>query len=375
MGLDMIDLTTPLGSFLVNVAVGTVAGGVTNAVAVWMLFHPYERRFGLQGAIPKNKERLAKSIGRVVGERLLTPGDIGDALQKDGLRETVDAKLAEFVARLLEREWPSLRELLPDSVLPDVERALNVLGPQLAKVLAAHADTPAFEEQVLAFVQRAREELAPLELGLLLTPERRAELAAQAALLATELLEEGRTQEGRPMRAKLGDFLFKVAGTERTQHFVERAVGDALQRAETRTWGEVLAPLRDHVVAGWIVDAARSARARELGTEAAANAGRALLDKPVGQLSRFLPEDASVSLAHRAAPVLWAWLMQQIPGWVATLDVHGVVERKVLGFSTHRMEELVRNVTQKELNLIVRLGYVLGAFIGMVTWVVGRMMQ
>lgn len=367
-----MDLNSPLGSFVVNVVVGTVAGGVTNAVAVWMLFHPYEQKFGLHGAIPKNKARLAKSIGRVVGERLLTPEDIGEALQKAGLRETVDAKLAEFVQRLLDREWPSLRALLPPAVLPDVERALNVLGPQLATTLAAHTETPAFEGQVLAFVQRVRAELAPIELGLLLTPERRAELAAQAALLATELLEEGRTQGGRPIGARVGDLLFRVAGTERTQQFVERAVADALSRAEGRTWGEVLAPLQDHVVAGWIIEAARSARARELGAEAAAQAGTALLDRPVGRLSRLLPADAAASLAGRAGPALWAWLTLQLPGWVATLDVQGMVERKVLGFSTQRMEELVRNVTQKELNLIVNLGYALGAVIGIATWVVGR---
>ena len=102
-------------------------------------------------------------------------------------------------------------------------------------------------------------------------------------------------------------------------------------------------------------------------------AARVLLDRPIGRLSRFLPADASISLAHRAAPALWAWLSLQLPGIIASLDVHGIVERKVLGFSTQRMEELVRNVTQKELNLIVNLGYVLGAVIGVVTWVVGRM--
>ena len=35
--------------FALSVFVGTVAGGITNAVAVWMLFHPYERTFGLKG--------------------------------------------------------------------------------------------------------------------------------------------------------------------------------------------------------------------------------------------------------------------------------------------------------------------------------------
>ena len=40
------------------------------------------------------------------------------------------------------------------------------------------------------------------------------------------------------------------------------------------------------------------------------------------------------------------------------------VEEKVLHFPTPRMEEIVRKVTDRELKLIVRLGYVLGAVIG-----------
>ena len=36
----------------------------------------------------------------------------------------------------------------------------------------------------------------------------------------------------------------------------------------------------------------------------------------------------------------------------------------LLGFSLERIEEIVRNTTQKELNVIIKLGYVLGAFVG-----------
>jgi len=43
----------------------------------------------------------------------------------------------------------------------------------------------------------------------------------------------------------------------------------------------------------------------------------------------------------------------------------------VLGFSVQRVEELVRATTQRELDLIVRLGYVLGACVGLVAWGVG----
>ena len=42
------------------------------------------------------------------------------------------------------------------------------------------------------------------------------------------------------------------------------------------------------------------------------------------------------------------------------------VEEKVLHFPTQRMEEIVRRVTDRELRLIVRLGYVLGAGIGLI---------
>ena len=60
---------------LITIGLGALAGGVTNQIAIWMLFHPYEppKLFGrwrlpfLQGAIPKNQPRLAAAIGRTVG--------------------------------------------------------------------------------------------------------------------------------------------------------------------------------------------------------------------------------------------------------------------------------------------------------------------
>ena len=68
---------------LITIGFGALAGGLTNTVAIWMLFHPYEPpRLGgrslpmLQGAIPKNKARLASRIGRTVGTRLLTDEDL-----------------------------------------------------------------------------------------------------------------------------------------------------------------------------------------------------------------------------------------------------------------------------------------------------------
>ena len=102
---------------LVTVGVGALSGGITNAVAVWMLFHPYDARgigpFKLQGAIPKNKARLAKSIGRTVGQRLLTEEDLARQLSAPGLREAFDQAVAGFLERALNTARGSLRAELP----------------------------------------------------------------------------------------------------------------------------------------------------------------------------------------------------------------------------------------------------------------------
>lgn len=358
--------------FLLNVAVGTIAGGVTNAIAVWMLFHPYERRYGFHGAIPKNKARLAKSIGRTVGEKLLTPKDLLDELSRAGIRETLDAKLAEFIGAALETERGPLRELLPTSVLVEVEHALAGLGPSVADGVAAYTATPEFEARVRAAVARLREEVGGMTVGQVLTPERRADLASQAATLATELIEEGRQADGRSATARIGDLLLRMAGTERTRSFVERTVSDALGRAEHRRWSDVLDAIGEDTVVRWLVEASRSPRANALAAEGATKGAAALLDRPIGRPGRFLPADAPARLAAAAGPALWEWIEAQLPRLVEQLDIQAMVERKVLGFSTQRIEEIIRGVTERELKTIVRLGYVLGAVIGILTFAVGR---
>lgn len=364
-----------LREFLLNVAIGTIAGGITNAIAVWMLFHPYERRFGLQGAIPKNKARLAKSIGRTVGEKLLTPKDLLDELHRAGFRDTLDAKLTAVVRHLLDVERGSLRELLPPSVIAEVERTLAGLGPLVGDRVAAYTATPAFETKVREALGRLRQELGARPVSEVLTEARREELAAQAATLAAELLEESRRAEQRSAAARIGDAVLRLAGEERTKAFIEKAVRDALGRAGSRTWGDVLDAIGEDVVVQWMLEAARSPRAHELAAEGTSNAALALLDRPIGRPARFLADDAPARLGALAGPAVWDLMERELPKLVEQLDIPAIVERKVLGFSTQRIEEIIRGVTQRELNLIVKLGYLLGAVIGTLTFVGGQLLR
>ncbi len=290
-----------------DVLLGSISGGVTSWVAVVMIFRPYERTFGLHGAIPKNKARLAKTIGKTVGERLLTPADIVEELQRSGLREAIEAKLSDVVVDALECDRGPLRTLLPPAVVIELERMITEAGPDAGAAYERYVATEKFEEQVRSFVARSRKDSAD-DVGTELIVEKKTGIAGKAAGLAAGLI--------------------------------------------------------DDVIVKWALRAARSERARVMALEAVHSAGVALLDRPLGRLGRWLPDDSPRRLVATAAPAVWDQIVEKLPALLETVDIPAMVERKVLGFSTQRVEDLVRGVTQRELNLIVQLGYVLGAAIG-----------
>jgi uncharacterized membrane protein YheB (UPF0754 family) len=126
------------------------------------------------------------------------------------------------------------------------------------------------------------------------------------------------------------------------------------------------------------VELARETLAGERGRERVADvahaAVRAMLDRPIGRPADLLPADAATRLQAALSEPLWAWIHRQVPAVVSQLSVQEMVEQKVLGFSVQRMEEIVRNVTERELRLIVQLGYVLGGLVGLMAFVVNQLL-
>ena len=110
--------------FLVHVFIGTVAGGLSDTVAVWLLFNPRRKRFGVQGAIPKNQGRLARSIGETVGERLLTPADIQNELSRPELREAFEQAVQLYLPEAMGRLGAYLGEPGTREKIREVLRSL-----------------------------------------------------------------------------------------------------------------------------------------------------------------------------------------------------------------------------------------------------------
>jgi uncharacterized membrane protein YheB (UPF0754 family) len=503
----------------VTVVFGALAGGLTNAVAISMLFHPYEPRgpwrLKFQGAIPKNKPRLAKTIGRTVGQRLLTTEDLAQQLSAPGMREAFDRAVLHFVTTMLETERGPLRSELPPGLLSEIEGAIDTIADSVADAVSGYVASDGFVDTVERFLTKAHEEYAERPVGEVLTdarqmairerverwvadavesdeldrtihgwltrqadrfaadrtpllerlppdlvavveremagylpialdrlgailadPDARARIQRAlhelferfvrelllherivARLVVTEktisrlldnferdgvdqlasLLDEPemRTQIARSINDAVVGFLRRPLaehcdrlGPERLEGikgtataYITAALRDpttrahaieqldrALQAAEERTWGELLKHLPPERAALWLADAARRPQIRTWVSEGTASALRALLDRPIGRPTEWLPDRQMERVAAQLSPALWEWIQQQIPEVVSRVDVQSMVEEKVLSFSLKRIEEIVRATSQRELDVIIRLGYVLGAIVGAIAY-------
>ncbi|MCZ6915784.1 MAG: DUF445 family protein [Gemmatimonadetes bacterium] len=505
----------------VTIVFGALAGGLTNAVAIWMLFHPYTPRgpwrFKLHGAIPKNKARLAKTIGRTVGQRLLTADDLASQLAAPELRAAFDNAIGGLIGTVLDTDRGSLRQELPTGLLREVEGVLAQIAPSIAQQLADFVKTEDFNTAVAGFLTHIGEDLGDRPLSDFLTEERRASIRSRietwvgeavmnpelektienwldrqlvswsgdqtpmlerfptaivdavekeiagylpvaldrigaalrdpktrsniqqslhglfegfvknlliherivARIVVTEktiarlldnferdgadqmsrLLDEPEMRDQvakgvneamvKFLRRPLADHLAAL-GPERlegikhiavhhitaalrdsaTRTYAIEKVGHALENAEKYSVSEIIKRLPPKDAANWTAAAIASERVREWieqGTTAALNA---LLDKPIGRPADRLPEGSSTRIIAALSPILWEWMQQQVPELVGRVDIQAVVEEKVAGFSLERIEQIVRATTQRELDLIVRLGYVLGAVVGAVAYLV-----
>ncbi len=507
-----------LGRGLVSIAFGAIAGGLTNAVAVWMLFHPYEppRLLGrrirlLQGAIPKNKSRLASAIGRTVGNKLLTAEDLAVTLREPAFRAAFDSKLSAFVASLLDQNRGSIETLLPPDMTEQLRALLREIMGGLVQRFDAYLDTDEFRARAQEWALALARELGDQPLSDMLTPEREAAITETAdrwiievvegagfaraiddyiergaerllvpgrtfqqilpvglisaleraiagylpialeklgglledaaarerverilheildrfmadlkfhqrlvaALLITpetvdrvlraiekegagkiaELLHDDAVRDAmargvnnaivdfldKPVVSVLGEpgdqtvvdakktiatWVVSLAQDDHTRGFVVDKLKTALGKAESRTWNDIFKHIPPERIADTVTAALRSERAAELYREAGDRLIDQLLERPLGRVAAHLPSDAADRIEAAISEPLWQWLQEQIPIVAQQVNIARKVEQKINDFPIQQVENLIKSVTERELKLIVQLGWVLGGFIG-----------
>ncbi len=172
-------MTEELLRAAVTIAFGALAGGLTNSVAIWMLFHPYRpprvwnRRLKmLQGAIPKNQARLASAVGRTVGTRLLTEDDLGRIFTDQEFRTAFDRRLSGFLDALLHTERGAVRDLISEDVHEQVGGIVEDVCAFALERLHEYLQSDRFAEALSARAEDIVHSIADEPIAGILTPAR-----------------------------------------------------------------------------------------------------------------------------------------------------------------------------------------------------------
>ncbi len=132
--------------YIITPVMGTVIGYGTNYIAVKMLFRPRNeiKLWGhtlpfTPGAIPKGKPRLAKAIGSVVGNTLVTKDDIKERLLNQKTEDLIIEKITEIlsseikseimkVGKLDEEAYSQAKTKLSVRITKQIVEVLNNMG-------------------------------------------------------------------------------------------------------------------------------------------------------------------------------------------------------------------------------------------------------
>lgn len=362
-------------------------GGVTNHLAIKMLFHPRRqwRVFGMRvpftpGLIPKRKDEIARSLGNVVADYLVTSQGLVNLLEKPETKERAEAALRRIVmdASAMEETFGEL--------------AVRLLGEDQVKAwkeTIAEGLSRISERGVLRLWEDhglSRRTLAELVPGW--NEESREKLAQQAAaLLLQEIRKELMSPGGERMLTKLvGQFMGQGGG------FLGTLAGmfmDESKTADKLRW--TLIQQLDSPQVRTIVFDFVNKKIEQLEGVSLEQLLEAAVKKDSSewlreQAARLLPWAEWLSRAQQVRIGEWLSKHQEtLLRWTEPVAAKGLsllasnaerllkasnlpalVEEQVADFPIERLEEIILSISGKEFRAITWLGVLLGAFIGLI---------
>ena len=139
--------------FGISSSIGAVIGYVTNYIAIKLLFKPYKpikiAKFSIfpQGVIPREKEALAKKVGEVVKEYILSENEIKEILNTHEVREEIEKFIDSQLDDILNKKLTDFltKDEIIEKLSQFIENYVKEKFPMFASFLNANMIKTVFE--------------------------------------------------------------------------------------------------------------------------------------------------------------------------------------------------------------------------------------
>ncbi|KPN97943.1 DUF445 domain-containing protein [Lysinibacillus sp. ZYM-1] len=359
--------------------IGAAIGGVTNHLAIKMLFRPHNAIYiknwrvpFTPGLIPKRRDELAKQLGLTVVNYLLTP----ETFRKKFFSKDIQEKVEQFVQTKVE-----------ETIFTNDKTIQDWLN------LAGFAHMPAtIEQKVEAIVEgqfaSVKNTLSTKSIRALLSADIQDTIDAKIPVAVRHILEKGEdyflSPEGEmTIKAMIDDFLSSkgslggminmfLGDSSSLVGKVQRELVKFLQAPGTSTlltkiFTQEWEKLKDRPAIDFLQDIQFDPILSKLQTyvkEQLAVAER--LNHPI---SYYWPEGnewMKNSVIPQVIEKAFGKAEEKLEDVLKRLNLQEVVREQVDSFPVEKLEELVLGISKREFKMITVLGAVLGGLIGIV---------
>lgn len=354
--------------------IGALIGGVTNMIAIKMLFHPFKAYyiFGKRipftpGLVPKRREEIASKIGQVVEEHLLTESLIREKITSEAMHTSIYNTVQQQITAL-QSDKVTLQSLVQDFHIDLHEKTetwiKHFLNERLNKKYL-EIENEQIETLVPQNLMHTIDEKV-LQINEVILKRARYYISSDKGYHDIfEMIETFFNEKSRIL-SMLQMFMTKEAIAERVQAELlrlsehpkaKRILKTQIQEEYQRL---ISMPIRDIVTKDQFND-----KLEKFIEECISHLQ--IKQKMHTPLNRLVP-DMFTYLKSEGAEKLTAFIISTLAKRLTSIfkkvNIAGLVEEQINRFDLDYIERLIFEIANKELKLIMLLGFILGGIIG-----------
>ncbi|WP_409253302.1 DUF445 domain-containing protein [Bacillus sp. SCS-153A] len=364
-------------TFILMVVIGAAIGGMTNSLAIKMLFRPYKPVYigkwrvpFTPGLIPKRRSEMAVQLGDMVVHHLITPESIQKKLTNSQFKTEVVKWIGESVEPVIQSDesieaWleklriPLTTETVEAGIENWIDRKYYSFKAQYRSQTIESTVPHHWQEKIEAAIPKAADFIAEKGEAYFNSPEGK----RKVKVMIDDFLE-GRGMLGNMLGMFLGNSsvsekiqpeIIKFIKHEGTKEILRNLLHKEWEKLKESKWEDVLQNVKDEDV----LPTLKKSILEVTSVDKLMSSG--LKDF----LSPYKHRITGIIVPHAFDMSVMA-VSQKIDVIMEKLHLQEVVREQVETFSVQRLEELVLGITSKELKMITYLGALLGGLIGLV---------
>lgn len=387
-------------NLIVRPLLGAVIGYSTNWLAIKMLFKPHEEKriAGIRipftpGVIPRERNRIAKSLGGAVGEQLLTEEVIVNELLNERVIQHIknyvikdllekDISLEELLSVILKDETTAVMKGFSQTIVTEIGMYLN--NPESKEALRKSIGTYVSQslpydqvigdlfndhmaEEVGGLVRNNMDNIGAYIVGLANSDAVKTRLSTAIETLVMEKVGAlgAMFLDGPGMANSVVEYIDALLKEEEVQEGIALAIDGGISSLREKNLSDTITLGLYQEVVNSITSQVMDGIYSRMNEELLMTLVSPLVEKVIGRKVHLSKHEKEM-IESQVEVLYKGFIEKNISTFLATFEVSKIVESEINNFSVGDIEKLIFAIVDKELNAITWIGGLLGFFIGLV---------